>query len=388
MKRIIAITKEVKTGEGRVAVTPQGVADLVRRGHAVRIEAGAGEKAGFPDVDYHTEGAIITADAQTTVVGAHIWCKIKEPLPSEFPLVVGMEKGIIFAYLHLASNLPLTSRILNHHVSAIAFETITDEDGTLPLLAPMSAIAGREAITHAAMMLHTKWGGCGKVFAAVPGVLPLRVVIVGGGVVGEYAARSAIGLGAYVTVFERNAKRVGDLRGVLEHAFPWCQDRFSVLLFEGPDKHEFAAQVANADVLIGAAANSGFAAPHVVPRALILTMRQGSVLVDVSIDQGGCFEGSVPTSHDAPYYQDGNVVRSAVANMPGQVPQSATAVLAPAILPYLVALADNGLDALRKDAGFRKGLVTYQGFITNQGVAKAANLPTMNTERILGIEYT
>jgi alanine dehydrogenase len=360
----IAVPREIKNREYRVALTPAGVRELTSAGHAVVVEAGAGDGAGFADARYLAAGARIEADVEKLFAEAELIVKVKEPQPQECRRLAAGQT--LFTYLHLAADRTQAENLMASGCTAIAYETITAADGSLPLLAPMSEIAGRMSIPVAAHHLMKAQGGAGLLLGGVPGVLPGRVVVLGGGVAGSNAARMALGAGADVTIVDRSLPRLRQLAA-----------EFGAAL-----KTEFSTQdaverlVHAADVVVGSVLIRGEAAPRLVSRAMVATMQPGSVLVDIAIDQGGCFETSRPTSHDAPTYVESGVVHYCVTNMPGAVPRTSTAALTHATLPYIRLLADNGIAAaLTSDPHFRRGLNVADGEIRSEPVARALGLP-------------
>lgn len=356
----IGVPKEIKNNEFRVGLLPSSVRELTHAGHRVVVEAAAGAGIGYGDEQYRAAGATIEADAAQVFAGAELIVKVKEPQPDECRRL--RPGQVLFTYLHLAPD-PEQARLLcASGATAIAYETVTDRAGRLPLLAPMSEIAGRMAIQVGAVALQKSNGGAGVLLGGVPGVLPGKVVVLGGGVVGTHAARMALGLGADVTVFDKSLARLGELE---ERFGPQLKTAYAL-------RETMEAAVASADLVIGAVLVTGAAAPKLVRRAQLSTMRPGSVLVDVAIDQGGCFETSHPTTHDAPTFVVDGVVHYCVANMPGGVARSAAQALNNATLPYVLALAGKGWEqALAEDAGFAEGLNVHAGRITHPAVAAA-----------------
>ncbi len=360
----IAVPREIKNREYRVALTPSGVRELVTAGHAVTVEAGAGEGAGFADARYVAAGARIESDVEALFSAAELVVKVKEPQPAECRRL--RQGQALFTYLHLAADRAQAENLMASGCTAIAYETITAPDGSLPLLAPMSEIAGRMSISVAAHALMKAQGGAGLLLGGVPGVAPARVVVLGGGVAGSHAARMALGAGADVTVVDRSLPRLRQLASEFGSAL---KTEFSTA-----DSVERLVQAA--DVVIGSVLIRGEAAPRLVTRAMVAGMHPGAVLVDIAIDQGGCFESSRPTSHDAPTFIDSGVVHYCVTNMPGAVPRTSTAALTHATLPYIRALADKGVaGALSSDPHFRRGLNVADGEIRSEPVAHALGLP-------------
>jgi len=360
----IAVPREIKNREYRVALTPSGVRELTSAGHEVQVQSSAGEGAGFDDAAYVAAGARIESDVEALFARAELIVKVKEPQPQE---CLRLKAGqALFTYLHLAADRAQAENLMASGVTAIAYETITAPDGSLPLLAPMSEIAGRMSIAVASQCLMKAQGGAGLLLGGVPGVLPARVAVLGGGVAGSHAAQMALGMGADVTIVDRSLPRLRQLAVEFAHA----------LKTEYSTRDAVERLVRDADVVIGSVLIRGEAAPRLVTRAMVAGMRPGSVLVDIAIDQGGCFETSRPTSHDAPTYVDQGVVHYCVTNMPGAVPRTSTAALTHATLPYIKALADKGIaGALSADPHFRRGLNVADGEIRSEPVARALGLP-------------
>lgn len=358
----VGVPKEIKTNEHRVGLTPTAVREYVARGHAVTVEAGAGLGAGFTDEAYVKAGASLAPDAASVFAGADMIVKVKEPQPSEWVRL--REDQILFTYLHLAPDPEQTKGLMASGCAAVAYETVTDARGGLPLLAPMSEVAGRIAVFSAAETLLKHNGGMGLLFCGVPGVAPARVLVLGGGVVGMNAARMAMGLGAEVVVLERSIPR---MREIDELTGGRVITRYSSI---GAIEEELL----KADVVIGAVLVPGAEAPKLVKREHLKAMKPGSVLVDVAIDQGGCFETSRATTHEDPTYAVDGVVHYCVANMPGAAPRTSSEALNNATLPFGLALADHGLDALKRDPHLARGLNVLKGQITYPAVAQALGL--------------
>jgi alanine dehydrogenase len=358
----VGCPREIKTNEHRVGLTPAAVREYVAHGHGVVIETGAGLGAGFSDADYVKAGARIAPDARTVFAGSDMIVKVKELQPTEFALL--NEGHILFTYLHLAPDPEQTQALLASKCAAVAYETVTDRNGGLPLLAPMSEVAGRIAVFSAAETLLKHKGGMGLLFCGVPGVAPARVLVLGGGVVGLNAARMAMGLGAEVVVLERSIPR---MRQIDEVTGGRVITRYSSL-------HAIEEELPKADVVIGAVLTPGAEAPTLVRADQLATMKKGSVLIDVAIDQGGCFETSRPTTHDEPTYVVDGVIHYCVGNMPGAVPRTSSEALNNATLPFGLALADQGLEALKKDPHLARGLNVLNGEITHPAVAAALGL--------------
>ena len=353
----IGIPREIKNHEFRVAATPAGVAELVRNGHAVSVEAGAGAAVGFADAAYRAAGARIV-DQAAEAYAAELVFKVKEPQANELPW---LRRGQwLFCYLHLAAVPDLARALLDQGVTALAFETVLDSAGRTPLLAPMSQIAGRLAIQMGMQALEMKNGGRGVLLSGVPGVPPARVVILGGGVVGGNAARVAVGLGADVILLDRAAER---LRVFDDQYGGRLKTRFS-------HQENIAECLGDADLVVGAAYVPGRRAPRLISREMLRAMPRGAALVDVAIDQGGIAETSHPTTHTAPFYVEEGIVHYCVANMPGAVARTATLALAEAILPYLLRLAAGPKAALEADPGFAAGLNLAGGQVAHEGLAQ------------------
>ncbi|MBN8770006.1 MAG: alanine dehydrogenase [Thiobacillus sp.] len=357
----IGIPKEIKNHEYRVALTPEGVRVLAQAGHRVSVETRAGATVGFDDDAYRAAGAVIT-DTAAEVYAADLVVKVKEPQTDEVALLRAGQ--LLFCYLHLAAAPELARELMARGVTAIAYETVSNPAGGLPLLQPMSDIAGRLAPQMGALGLHTSHGGNGKLISGMPGVPPAHVLIIGAGAVGMSAARMAVGLGAQVTLIDRQADR-------LAHAETLFGARVASR-FSSPEA--IAAFLAQADIVIGAAQIPGRHAPRLISRELLKQMPSGSVLVDVAIDQGGIAETSRPTTHSAPFFVAEGVVHYCVTNMPGAVARTATDALTHATLPYVQALAAQGLAALDTDAGLKAGLHVHAGQIMHAGLAQDLGL--------------
>ncbi|QOR37512.1 alanine dehydrogenase [Billgrantia diversa] len=363
----IAVPKEIKNHEYRVALTPTGARELVARGHSVTVQANAGEGAGFSDADYEAAGASLEANVDTLWAGAELILKVKEPQSEE---VARLSRGqTLFTYLHLAAEEKLTRGLMKSGATCIAYETVTDRQGGLPLLAPMSTVAGRMAVQAGAHSLEKAQGGSGVLLPGVPGVAPGKVAVIGGGVVGENAARMALGLGAEVTVLDKSIPRLE----VLDDRY---QGRMKTV-FSTADAIDEA--VRESDLIVGAVLIPGAAAPKLITRAMLADMKPGSVLVDVAIDQGGCFETSRATTHAEPTYMVDGIVHYCVANMPGAVARTSTQALTNATLPFVIALADKGWKrALADDAHFMPGLNVHDGQVTYRAVGEAFGLDSVD----------
>ena len=361
---IIGVPKETKIHEYRVGLTPASVRELTAHGHDVRVETGAGAAIDFTDTDYRAAGAKIVATAEEVFAGADMIVKVKEPLEPERRRL--RENQVLFTYLHLAPDPVQAKDLLASRAICIAYETVTSSAGTLPLLAPMSEVAGRMSIQAGATALEKSHGGRGVLLPGVPGVAPGRVVIIGGGVVGVNAAQMAVGLGAEVTVLDRS---IDVLRRIDASFGAAVKTVYST-------RAAIETAVLDADLVIGAVLVPGAAAPKLIDRPLLARMKRGAVLVDVAIDQGGCFETSRPTTHDEPTYEVDGIIHYCVANMPGAVARTSTIALNNATLPFVLALAEKGWKkALRDDAHFGDGLNIAAGKVTNRAVAEALSLP-------------
>ncbi|KQZ11780.1 alanine dehydrogenase [Microbacterium sp. Root53] len=356
----IGIPTEIKNNENRVAITPAGVDALVHRGHDVLVQAGAGAGSRIADSDFAAAGARIVPDAADVWGDAELLVKVKEPIAEEYGHL--RPDLTLFAYLHLAADAPLTQALVDAGTTAVAYETVQLPDRSLPLLVPMSEVAGRLSITVGAYSLMRAQGGRGILMGGVAGTPRAKVVVIGGGVAGEHAAANALGLGAEVVVLDVSLPRLRELErrygGALQTR---ASTRFAI-----------AEAVADADLVIGSVLIPGAAAPKLVTRDMVADMKPGSVLVDIAIDQGGCFEGSHPTTHDDPTFAVHRSLYYCVANMPGAVPETSTRALTNVTLPYIAAIADRGWDdAAAADPALAKGLNVRGGEIVNQGVAEA-----------------
>ena len=359
----IGVPGEIKPDEYRVGLTPTAVREYVAHGHEVTVEAGAGSGAGYADEAYVRAGARLAPGPEALFESAELIIKVKEPQPQEWARLG--PKHILFTYLHLAPDPEQAQGLLDSGCAAIAYETVTDAAGGLPLLAPMSEVAGRIAVFSAGETLLKHNGGMGLLISGVPGVPPARVCVLGGGVVGMNAARMAAGLGAEVVILERSIPRMRELDNMFQGRI---LTRYSTL-----DAVE--EEVLKADVVIGAVLTAGAAAPTLVKREHLAKMKTGSVLVDVSIDQGGCFETSRPTTHHEPTYVVDGVVHYCVANMPGAAPRTSSEALVHATLPFGLLLADQGLDALKANKHLARGLNVLAGEVTHPAVAQALGKP-------------
>lgn len=361
---IIGIPKEIKNNENRVALTPAGAKELVKRGHTVYVQHTAGENSGFPDSAYETVGAKILPSINDVYQTAEMIVKVKEPIAVEYPLV---RKGqLVFTYFHFASDEKLTLAMMDSGSVCLAYETVENPDGTLPLLIPMSEVAGRMSIQEGARFLEKPQGGKGILLGGVPGVKPARVLVLGGGIVGYNAALMAAGMGADVTIADISLPRLRHLEEVMPAN---VRTLYS-------STHNIETELPATDLVIGAVLIPGAKAPHLITKEMLGLMKPGSVLVDVAIDQGGCFETSHPTTHADPVYTVDGIVHYCVANIPGAVPQTSTLALTNATLPYVLELADKGWkEACKEDKTLYPGLNIIDGQIVYPAVAEAFGLP-------------
>lgn len=361
---IIGIPKEIKNNENRVALTPAGAKELVKRGHTVYVQHTAGENSGFPDSAYETVGAKILPSINDVYQTAEMIVKVKEPIVVEYPLV---RKGqLVFTYFHFASDEKLTLAMMDSGSVCLAYETVENPDGTLPLLIPMSEVAGRMSIQEGARFLEKPQGGKGILLGGVPGVKPARVLVLGGGIVGYNAALMAAGMGADVTIADISLPRLRHLEEIMPAN---VRTLYS-------STHNIETELPATDLVIGAVLIPGAKAPHLITKEMLGLMKPGSVLVDVAIDQGGCFETSHPTTHADPVYTIDGIVHYCVANIPGAVPQTSTLALTNATLPYVLELADKGWkEACKEDKTLYPGLNIIEGQIVYPAVAEAFGLP-------------
>ena len=370
---IIGVPREIKNNENRVALTPGGTKTLTRRGHRILVETAAGVGSGFSDEEYINSGAEIYTNKKQLFNDADMIMKVKEPLKEEYSLF--KEDQCLFTYLHLAPNPELTNALLQAKVIGIAYETIELPNKSLPLLAPMSEVAGRMAVQIGANLLQSANGGAGILLGGVPGVAPAEVVIVGGGNVGINAAKIAVGMGARVTILDINAARLAYIDDIF-------LGRITTLAY---NEHNCEAATQKANLLIGAVLVAGESAPKTVSEEMVKKMAKGSVIVDVAIDQGGSIETiDRITTHDNPSYEKHGVIHYSVANMPGAVPRTSTFALEAATLQYAIMLADKGVEtAVMENEALMKGLNTYKGIVTCQGVAKSQNIPYVNPRSLI-----
>lgn len=361
---IIGIPKEIKNNENRVALTPAGTKELVKRGHTVYVQHTAGENSGFSDTAYEAAGAIILSGIEDVYQIAEMIVKVKEPIASEYPLV--RKDQLLFTYFHFASEEALTRAMMNSESVCLAYETVENTDRTLPLLIPMSEVAGRMSVQEGARFLEKPQGGKGILLGGVPGVKPAKVLVLGGGIVGYNAALMAAGMGADVTIADISLPRLRYLSEVMPANVKTLYS----------STHNIEQELPSTDLVIGAVLIPGAKAPHLINRDMLKQLKKGSVLVDVAIDQGGCFETSHPTTHAEPIFEVDGIVHYCVANIPGAVPQTSTLALTNATLPYVVQLADKGWKkACADDPGLRLGLNVVQGRVVYPAVAEAFNLP-------------
>jgi len=359
----IGLPKEIKDNEYRVGLTPAGVNALVNAGHEVFVQKTAGEGSGFTDDQYVKAGGKLVETADDAWGEGDMVVKVKEPIAPEYPRM--RENQLLFTYLHLAPELELTKQMMDRKVTGVAYETITDANGKLPLLTPMSEVAGRMSVQVGATYLEKMNGGKGVLLGGVPGVPAANVVIIGGGVVGTEAAKMAVGLGARVTIIDRNLDRLRQLDDIF----------LSKVQTLASSRYAIEEAISHADLVIGAVLVVGAAAPKLVTRDMLHLVPNGSVLVDVAVDQGGCFETTHATTHSNPTYYEEGVLHYCVANMPGAVPRTSTFALTNATLPFAIALAGKGFEkAIRDDAGLREGVNTYAGKLTYEAVATSQGL--------------
>ena len=371
---IVGLPKEIKDNEYRVGLTPAGVRALTDAGHQVIVEKSAGEGSGFEDALYQKAGAQIIDSANDVWARAEMIVKVKEPIESEYPRM--REGQLLFTYLHLAPDRKLTQELLKRKVTGIAYETITDRRGGLPLLTPMSEVAGRMAIQVGAHYLEKMAGGRGILLGGVPGVPAARVVILGGGVVGTNAAKIAVGMGSHVTIIDNNLDRLRELDDIF-------LSKISTLASSAYMIHD---AISSADLIVGAVLVPGASAPMLVTKNMLKDVPNGAVIVDVAVDQGGCIETTHPTTHSNPTYYVEGVLHYCVANMPGAVPRTSTFALTNATLPYALKLANKGFfEAIRSDAGLKAGVNTFAGHCTYEAVAASQGLPYISIDALVEV---
>jgi alanine dehydrogenase len=369
---IIGVPREIKTAENRIAMVPGGAESLVQRGHTVYVERGAGEGSGFLDEQYVSAGAEILDRAEEVWARAEMIVKVKEPIPVEYPLI--REDQLLFTYFHFAADEGLTRAIVDSGAVAVAYETVQLSSGELPLLTPMSEVAGRMAVQAGAKYLESFFGGRGMLLGGVPGVSPADVVVLGGGVVGTHAARIAAGMGAHVRILDVSLQRLRYLADVM----PANVD----MIYS--NRHNVLEAIGHADLLIGAVLLPGAKAPKLVRREDLKLMKRGAVIVDVAVDQGGCVETIHPTTHENPIYEVDGVIHYGVANMPGGVPRTSTLALTNATFPYAADLARMGWrEACRADVALRMGLNIVNGKVVYPGVADAFGLELVDLDAVL-----
>nr|WP_315201012.1 alanine dehydrogenase [uncultured Flavobacterium sp.] len=368
---IIGVPKEIKNNENRVALTPAGVAEMKNNGHSVYVQATAGEGSGFADDEYTAAGAVILPTIEEVYSIADMIIKVKEPIASEYPLI--KKDQLLFTYFHFASSEPLTHAMIERQAICLAYETVEKTDRSLPLLVPMSEVAGRMSIQEGAKYLEKPLKGRGILLGGVPGVPPAKVLVLGGGIVGTQAAKMAAGLGAQVTIMDVSLPRLRQLDDIMP----------ANVMTQMSNEYNIKKAITETDLIIGAVLIPGAKAPHLIKRDMLKLMRPGTVLVDVAVDQGGCIETCTPTTHENPTFIIDDIVHYCVANMPGAVPYTSTLALTNATLPYAVQLANKGWQkACAENEELKKGLNIANGKILYKGVADAWNLP-FNEELVL-----
>ncbi len=369
---IIGVPKEIKTNENRVALTPAGALELTKRGHTVYVQSTAGENSGFTDDEYVHNGAKVLPSIEDVYGIAEMIIKVKEPIEKEYSLI--REGQLLFTYFHFASYEPLTLAMIKSKAVCLAYETVELTDGSLPLLVPMSEVAGRMAIQEGAKFLEKTYKGRGVLLGGVPGVAPGKVLVLGGGIVGTQAAKMAAGLGAQVTILDLSLNRLRYLADVMPANVTTLYS----------NEYTIRKLIKDHDLIVGAVLIPGAKAPKLITRDMLKTMRPGTVLVDVAVDQGGCFETTTPTTHENPTFIIDDVIHYCVANMPGAVPMTSTVALTNATLPYAIKLAEKGWkQACRESEPLRLGLNVVDGKVVYKGVADAFNLPYEPVEGVL-----
>ncbi|MCP4521310.1 MAG: alanine dehydrogenase [Cytophagales bacterium] len=367
----IGIPKEIKNHEYRVAITPAGVVELIRHGHQVFIETQAGLASGYSDEEYQKVGATLLATASLVFESSELILKVKEPQEEEYKYLTSQHT--LFTYLHLASSLDLTKALINSQATCIAYETVQEDDNSLPLLVPMSQVAGRIAIQEGARFLLKPNGGKGILMGGVTGVLPARVMIIGSGIVGIEAAKMALGLGAKVTILDVNLNRLREVEEIL----PTVNTLYSTQL-------NIAKEIVDTDLVIGAVLITGGKAPKLVTRDMLKTMEKGSVIVDVAVDQGGCIETCKPTTHENPVYEVEGIIHYGVANIPGAVPFTSTQALTNATLPYVLQIANKGwTQAIQDNKALEKGVSIVHGNLVYEKLSEDLNLPYTSLDKLL-----
>jgi len=369
---IIGVPKEIKNNENRIALTPAGAAELVKHGHEVYVQAGGGLGSGFKDEDYLSAGAIMLPTIDDVYGIAEMIIKVKEPIEPEYKLI---KKGqILYTYFHFASSETLTREMIKNGSICLAYETVELDDRSLPLLVPMSEVAGRMSVQEGAKYLEKTYGGYGVLLGGVPGVPPAKVLIIGGGIVGTEAAKMAAGLGADVTIMDVSLKRLRYLDDIMPANVKTMMS----------NEYNIREMVKSHDLIIGAVLIPGAKAPHLVTQNMLKTMRPGTVMVDVAVDQGGCFETTSATTHAEPFFSVDSIIHYCVANMPGAVPRTSTIALTNATLPYAIEIAGKGWKKACTDSvPLRKGLNVVNGKVVYKGVSDAFNLPYHEVETIL-----
>ncbi len=369
---IIGVPKEIKNNENRVALTPAGASALVKNGHQVYVQATAGNGSGFADAEYVAAGATMLKTIEEVYAIAEMIIKVKEPIASEYPLI--REGQLVYTYFHFASSEELTEAMLKSKAVCLAYETVELSDKSLPLLIPMSEVAGRMSIHEAAKYLEKTFGGRGMLLGGVPGVLPANVLILGGGIVGTEAAKMAAGLGADVTIMDISLRRLRYLDDIMPA-------NVKTMMSNEYNIREMAKQ---SDVIVGAVLIPGAKAPYLITKDMLPSMKPGTVMVDVAVDQGGCIETTVATTHDHPTFVVDGVIHYCVANMPGAVPRTSTIALTNATLPYAISLASKGWKkACSEDKALRKGLNVVDGKVVYKGVAEAFGLTYYDVDEVL-----
>jgi len=370
---IIGVPKEIKNNENRVALTPAGVSEFKRHGHKVYIQISAGEGSGFSDAEYIEAGAEMLATIEEVYSMSEMIIKVKEPIESEYPLI--KKDQLLFTYFHFASHEPLTHAMINSGAVCLAYETVEKSDRSLPLLVPMSEVAGRMSVQEGAKYLEKPMGGRGILLGGVPGVKPAEVLVLGGGIVGTQAAKMAAGMGAHVTIMDISLNRLRQLDDIMP----------ANVATQYSNEYNVRQAIKTADLVIGGVLIPGAKAPKLITRDMLPTMKKGSVIVDVAIDQGGCFETSKPTTHAEPCYVVDGVIHYCVANMPGAVPYTSTLALTNATLPYALQLANKGWQkACSENAELKVGLNVVGGKVVYKGVSDAFNLEYTPVENFLG----
>ena len=369
---IIGVPKEIKNNEFRVSITPKGVKELIRNNHSVIIENNAGLNSSFNNENYVEAGAKIIKDRNEIFTNSDLILKVKEPIEEEYSLI--KENQIVFTYFHFASHKPLLDAMVKSNSICIAYETIDDDSGQLPLLAPMSEVAGRMATQEGAKYLEKPMGGRGILLGGVTGVKPARVLIIGGGISGTEAAKMAVGLGAQVTILDTNKNRLIELQKLFKNK----------VVCKLSSKKIIEEEAIKSDLIIGAVLVAGAKAPKLITKNLLKSLKKGCVLVDIAIDQGGCFETSKPTTHENPVYMVDNVLHYCVANMPGAVPFTSTYALTNQTLPYLIEIANKGWKlSAKENPGLKSGINIVKGKVVHKNVSDAFNLKYFNIEELI-----